>query len=176
MNVMPHLTTITGADLPPLGWQHTEPLNLDHIQPVTLRPMFPIKPHGGLWTSPMRDGKADWTRWCEGERFGAFDAPVTAVIPDRDARVFVIDRHADLLALEAAYPDPQPEIPAGIKMWPSIDWAAVARDIDAVWLTEAGQWATRFSQPGLYGWDCETVFWLNPRLRVGDVLDAKEAN
>jgi hypothetical protein len=34
--------------------------------------------------------------------------------------------------------------------------------IDAIWLTEAGQWETRHTYPrNLYGWDCETIFIMN---------------
>ena len=34
--------------------------------------------------------------------------------------------------------------------------------IDAIFLTEEGEHATRFSEPGLYGWDCESILVMNP--------------
>jgi hypothetical protein len=51
-----------------------------------------------------------------------------------------------------------------------IDWLSVAKDVDAVWLTHMGQIHTRFSDPSLYGWDCSTVFWLNPAFTVGEPI------
>ena len=33
---------------------------------------------------------------------------------------------------------------------------------DAIFLTEKGQHETRFSEPSLYGWDCECVLVMNP--------------
>lgn len=160
---MTALPLISGSDLPALGWQHVARLLLDVIEPVGNNPM---KPTGGLWTSPIRDGRTGWTQWCVREDFATPDAPVTVVVPDPDARVYVIDSHADLLALEAAYRDGAEEFPFG--MWAKLNWVAMAADIDAVWLTDDGQWATRMTTPGMYGWDCETVFWLNPRLSVGE--------
>lgn len=165
---------LAGSDLPPLGWQHATPLDLSRVEPLRNDLM---KPKGGLWTSPIRaddDGwvRSDWTRWCESEQFGTPSAPVTRIIPDPSARVAVVDTHADLLALESSYRDTNPVLHAG--MWPLVNWVKMAQDIDAVWLTEAGQWATRFTTPGLYGWDCETVFWLNPRFTVGERVEPAE--
>lgn len=40
----------------------------------------------------------------------------------------------------------------------------VQKGIDAIYLTEKGQWKTRLTFPrNLYGWDCETVLILNER-------------
>jgi hypothetical protein len=75
------------TDLPPLGWQHTTKLLPELIEPVWNQPM---KPAGGLWTSPIRDGRTGWTAWCEDEDWGTPDAPVTVVTPDPTARVYVI--------------------------------------------------------------------------------------
>lgn len=151
---------ITGADLPELGWQHTEPFNPAAIDPATNNGW--IKPAGGLWTSPLRDGVTGWAQWCREEQWGTPDAPVTRILPNPGARVYVIDTLADLVQLEAAFPSADSSLPAEIKMWPQIDWQAVASEYDAIWLTEEGQWRTRHSTPSLYGWDCETVLWLNP--------------
>jgi hypothetical protein len=64
---MTTLPLISGSDLPTLGWQHVAQLLLDMIEPVGNNPM---KPTGGLWTSPIRDGRTGWTQWCDGENFG----------------------------------------------------------------------------------------------------------
>lgn len=158
------VSTITGADLPPLGWQHKTPLNPATVAPVT---NGDIKPHGGLWTSPMRStGMTGWIDWCADNSFGNPSDPVTAITADPDARAYVIDTHDDLLRLEAAYRNPTPRLPIEIRMWPAIDWTALARDVDALWLTDAGQWATRYTTPGLYGWDCEMVFWFRVKFSI----------
>ena len=41
-----------------------------------------------------------------------------------------------------------------------LDFERMAADFDAVHLTDEGQWATRLTQPSLYGWDCESTCWL----------------
>lgn len=165
-----NLQTLTGRDLPPLGWQHVKPLNLAEI--ASLADDRWVKPRGGLWTSVIRyeNGQptsTSWTDWCLGEDFGTPAAPVTVVIPDPTAVVYRIDDTADLKALEQAYHQPND---LGIGMWPQLSWVRMGADLDAIWLTDAGQWATRFSQPGLYGWDCETVLWLNPKVTVGETF------
>ena len=45
----------------------------------------------------------------------------------------------------------------------TLDWDKIARDFDAVRLTEGGQHVTRFTHPGLYGWDVESTVWLHPK-------------
>lgn len=171
------LHTATADELPPLGWQHAQPFNLTRVEPI--RPGM-MKPSGGLWTSPLRpDGTgrlvSGWIRWCEDNSFAAPAAPVTLIIPDPSARIAVVDSHADLLGLETAYRDhDEALLNVSPRVWPLVDWVAMSREVDAVWLTDDGQWATRFTQPGLYGWDCETVLWLNPRFRVGGRLQSAQ--
>ena len=102
------LPTIAGAYLPPLGWQHDTPLDPTKVESVTSGHR---KPNGGLWTSPMRpDGMTGWIDWCVDASFGNPSAPVTAIVADPGARVYVIDTHDDLLRLEDAYRDPNPEL------------------------------------------------------------------
>lgn len=50
-----------------------------------------------------------------------------------------------------------------------LDFASVAKDFDAIWLTERGQHATHDPRPDslypglhLYGWDLESVLVLGP--------------
>lgn len=158
------LRLLTGLDLPPLAWQHATAYDPARFMPVRHGDHMPVKPYGGLWTAPLHpDGGTHWTDWCRHENFGNPDAPLTIIEPDPGAVVYLIDTVEDLLALEARYPGPR--MP-GVAMWPGLDWEAVACDIDAVWLTDEGQWRTRFSHPGLYGWDCATVLWLQPRYTV----------
>lgn len=159
---------VSGSDLPRLAWQHVKPFDPARIDPVHAGEILPVKPSGGLWTAPLGDdGRTAWTEWCSAEEYGDPTEPITELIPDPDARVYVINTVADLVALESTYRDEHVvQMVPHRSPWPALDWTAMARDLDAIWLTDEGQWATRFSQPGLYGWDCETVFWLNPRVRV----------
>ncbi len=44
-----------------------------------------------------------------------------------------------------------------------IDFEKMLSDgVDAIWLTEKGEKETRFTQPTLYGWDCESILIMNP--------------
>lgn len=43
-----------------------------------------------------------------------------------------------------------------------LNFIAVSKDYDAIYLTDKGQWKTRNTYPNtLYGWDCETLLVLN---------------
>lgn len=162
------LVTVPGAALPLLGWHHRAEFDPAQIGPIQ---QDPFKPHGGLWTSPLRDedGGTAWSAWCTSEAFHLedFQRPTVVLRADPDARVYVIDSHADLVHLGIAYPAP---ILGSIS--PGVDWVTAAEDLDAIWLTEEGQWATRHTSPSLYGWDCETVLWLRPALTVVGVAAA----
>jgi len=156
---------VSGADLPPLAWaSHGFTFDSAAWRPITNCPGWTIKPLGGLWTSPMHvDGGTHWTQWCEREDYDKNAGPLVPIVPAADATVFRVHSLDDLRALCARYPI---EVPARMRMWPTIDWEKAAAEIDAVWLTEEGQYATRYSEPGLYGWDCATVLWLQPRFRT----------
>lgn len=155
---------MNGADLPPLGWLSPEPYDPAYWTPIEGNAVYTVKPLGGLWSAPIEDdGRSSWQHWCEDEDYGDHTRPLYRVTPDPDARVFVIDGLEDLLRLEQAYPG---NLPDGYPMWVNLSWTKVAAEFDAVYLTGEGQWRTRFSNPGLYGWDCATVLWLQPRFTI----------
>lgn len=109
------------------------------------------KPHGGLWTSTWTGDGSDWTRWCEDDGFRVPSEEWSGLLltPCADARIYTIDDIDDLRALVRQYP-------AG----DVADYVAVAREFDAIHLTDAGQWATRMTLDlDLYGWDCESTVW-----------------
>lgn len=155
---------VGSAHLPPLGWQSAEAYDPADFEPIRAS-AWGGKPFGGLWTSPLFVvGGTAWTKWCIRNEYGDPSAPITLIIPDRSVRVTVINTHEDLLDVEAEYEGPQ-DVDSFLtpdSMWPRLDWEKLATDCDAVWLTEDGQHNTRFTRPGLYGWDCETVLWLQP--------------
>lgn len=126
------------------------------------------KPDGDyvLWTSPV-DSSYGWSEWVEDEKWysgWASGPPRWDLVLSAEARVLRIDSVLDLQELAGLYPvAPERNVIAKMALEYAVmarvvvDWPAVARDYDAVWLTAAGQEVTRFSEPSLYGWDCETV-------------------
>ena len=103
-----------------------------------------VKPKGGLWASPVASAYG-WKEWCEAEQFGDLSTHFEFRFT---GKTLTIDSEFDLLAVPWQGYGPDFE-------------AMAASGIDAVYLTEAGQDATRFSDPGLYGWDCECVLVMN---------------
>lgn len=108
------------------------------------------KPIGGLWTSPT-GSTYGWKEWCLQEDFridslsSHFKLKFT-----KEARVLLIDSFPDLEKL------PKRKVNY-------LDFEKISNKFDAIWLTEKGQWETRFTRPfNLYGWDCESILVLNP--------------
>lgn len=120
------------------------------------------EPGTGLWTSTYDERfGSDWVQWCLSEEFEISRSNPTVHLwtldPLPEARVFRIHTYADLDELATRYADSG--LPGPIK---GLDWESIAQDFDAVHLTAAGQFTTRFSVPwNLYGWDCESTVWLN---------------
>jgi hypothetical protein len=113
-----------------------------------------VKPSGGLWTSPI-DCENGWET--EGaEMFGPeavahwFDIEFTG-------NCLTIDSLADLDKLDYRH------FADGLHSRFPIFEPLLAAGVDAIHLTWRGQCETRLSFPrNLYGWDCESVFIMNP--------------
>ena len=119
------------------------------------------KPKGGLWSSPYnKDTISGWYQFCKEQNFVKADNTVGVIFTlKEEARVYTIDSKEDLDNLVNKYPNDVLEI---LKEIAGLNFIAVSKDYDAIYLTDKGQWATRFSQPNtLYGWDCETLLVLN---------------
>jgi hypothetical protein len=136
-----------------------------------------MKPRkGGLWTAQWDEQYGGgWVQWCYGEDF---DVPkdlsweVTLLTPKPDARILVIDCLSDLKAAFERWPDPSPNSRFG-KGYPA--WHLIAKEFDAVHLTERGQWDTRLTMDvDLYGWDCESTLWLSWAFHEIQVLGRQE--
>jgi hypothetical protein len=175
------LPVITGAELPPLAYAHSADHDPALTAPAHFRPIVHegwVKPKSGtgLWTAPVTaadaSGSPTDTAWLIYTR-EEMDVPagsysyLTEITPLADARVLRVDTHADLIAIVAAYP--AAPITSGLHRGPYPNWTDMARDWDAVYLTDDGQWATRLprSGPDLYSWDVATVLWLQPAYTVG---------
>lgn len=108
------------------------------------------KPEGGLWASPVGCAYG-WKEWCEAENWGDLSQSFETIY---EGRTLVIDSLRDLVGFlwqENRY---------GCN-WPDYE-AMLGLGIDGIYLTERGQYETRFSSPGLYGYDCECVLVMSP--------------
>jgi len=127
--------------------------NPERIKPV--KNNWGNKPLPGtcLWACPI-DSAYDWKQWVEEENFES-DISTFFKFKLRDtASIIKINTAKDLEQL------------IFLSEW-KIDFETLYRDrkIDAIWLTDSGQIKTRFSTPhNLYGWDCECVCILNPKV------------
>jgi hypothetical protein len=109
-----------------------------------------VKPSGGLWTSPI-DSEWGWKDWCKSNEWGDLSSSFRLRFT---GRVYVID------SMDAAKQLPwrKPSWSSHVA-WP--DYESIV-GIDAIYMTLEGEEATRYDEPSLYGWDCETVWIMNP--------------
>jgi len=106
------------------------------------------KPCGGLWASPV-DCTYGWREWCESENWGDMSSRFET---EYTGRTLVIDSADDLAKVMW--------INCHYKKYPDYE-GMLKLGIDAIYLTERGERETRYTEPGLYGYDCECVVVLN---------------
>lgn len=177
----PPLPTVPASDLPRQAYSHNKDHDPALTQPEKFRPVsnskyMPKPEAGGLWTATITDVdytgeiiSTSWLDWCRSEEFGRGRYTHHLEIrPTPRAQVLRIDSLADLRALHEEYGFlPDERFPAFAAV---LDWERMASDgVDAVWLTDRGQYRTRFPDdggPSFYGWDTESVLWLNPNYQV----------
>jgi hypothetical protein len=120
-----------------------------------------VKPEGGLWTSPV-GAKYGWKEWCESEQFRDCDEEKSFKLKFKsDTKIAIINSYSDLENMPIQINDGfRNDLIFSNKY---IDYEFLVKfGIDAIWLTEDGQWKTRLSNPfNLYGWDCDTIFIMN---------------
>jgi len=124
-----------------------------------------VKPEGGLWTSSYDpECGSGWIQWSIAERFsGEWNEEEEKgyygcyLLHPEPARVLVIDTQQDLIEALRHYQNYDHR--GGGWGGTNLDFEALAEDYDAIHLTDRGQWATRMTNPGLYGWDCESTLW-----------------
>lgn len=127
----------------------------DRFDPVKNCSYF-VKPSGGLWASPV-GSRYGWTEWCLDNDYGDFSTEFSATLV---GRVLTINTLEDLIRLPEVEPPEWARRPFTRKY---VDFEALlAMGVDAVHLTADGECETRFSEPSLYGWDCESVLVMNP--------------
>ena len=117
---------------------------------------FWVKPKGGMWASPV-GAEWGWRQWCEAEDFSTGDLAKSFRFRCV-GNILTIDSVADMKLMPSQVAKEFTSV-----MLYSPDFERMLREgVDAIHLTEAGQNATRFSHPGLYGWDCCCVLVMNP--------------
>lgn len=172
--------------LPRLGWAHATAFDRDLLNAVR-RVEFPQEPvankprTGGLWCSPLvcRLDTVMGSVWTVAKERYATDWSLWEITPDPDARVLRVDSLQDLFAAIEVWGDRRtPVFPDGARLLfrrraggpLSLDWAALAGDVDVFWLTERGCAETgdlNFEAPRLWGWDVPTALLLTDRFQVG---------
>jgi len=113
---------------------------------------FVNKPQGGLWTSPV-NSLYGWSEWSKQENFNVSEEYFDL---EFDGKVLKIDSATDM--------DLLPWIECGNSHFITFQaLCALGFSYDAIHLTVKGEHETRITHPrSLYGWDCETVFVMNP--------------
>lgn len=109
------------------------------------------KPEGGLWASPIGCSYG-WKEWCEAESWGDLTESFETVY---EGRTLVIDSLRDLSGFvwqEDRYGFGYPDYETMLRL-----------GVDGIYLTDRGELETRFSTPGLYGYDCECVLVMNQK-------------
>src|SRR4051812_45311992 len=137
-----------------------------------------IKPEsGGLWTSSFVGGSSGWVNWCIAESFRSSKFKAWLLEP-KDANIITIEDVDDLIAMKKKYPsvlggEKDPLLGIGSHWRDTLNFELMYDSgVDGIHLTEEGQWKTRFSHPGLYGWDCECTLW--PSKRLGVAIPAED--
>jgi len=125
---------------------------------------------GGLWTSPVNSNYG-WRQWCEDEQFDPERLTYHFTFTFQGTAI-VIDVAEHLLSLDW-FEQERPSNYGSARRNYSPDFEAMARKgIDAIFLTEKGQWETRtlsetYTVPNkiqdLYGWDVECLLILNKK-------------
>lgn len=122
--------------------------DLNKIEPITN--IGWCKPFGGLWASPV-DSEFGWKDWCEAENFRDCLPEDANVFDVEMNNIYTIDTLEHLLTI------PYKTLP-NLYGYRDIDFEAMSREYNGVFLTASGQYYTRFSEPmNLYGWDCESI-------------------
>lgn len=148
-----HTLNIAGTERSPLV-SHYGSIEFDASKFLPVKNGKWVKPEqGGLWTSPV-DSSYGWKDWNEMSDYMDCEEDNSFVLRlNSDAKIFVIDSLQDLknAPLINGWLDKQ-----------VMDFEAIAKEYNAIWLTVQGETKTRMSHPlTLYGWDCESVLILN---------------
>lgn len=135
----------------------------EKFKPVTNVPYTWVKPANGLWASPvLEDGETGWSSWCRKACYASYSLKTYFdfhLAPE--TRIYVIDTFQELVDLVEAF-----SRDVFCNHYANLDFEKLQTTYDAIYLTDNGEQATRYSQPSLYGWDCASLLVMSP-----DVID-----
>jgi hypothetical protein len=136
---------IPASELPELVFVGT-PFDEERFRSIKYH--FKMKPGGGLWTSPVRDGKSEWEHYIadEKEDLAGYLSNHKNIYPqsvsvDPNAKVFMISSGIDARHLQSNY------------QW---DWPLIAENYDAVYVDKQG---VEIMEDGK--WDLPSVVFFN---------------
>ena len=116
-----------------------------------------------MWTSTYtgKESGSDWVQWCLANNFSFGDTndfPCWLLEVDPAAKILTINNYQDCENIYEKYSElVMPEITS----FRRIDFEKIALEYDAVHITKLGEAMTRYTTPyNLYGWDCESTYWL----------------
>lgn len=117
-----------------------------------------IKPIGGLWSCPVNSDWG-WKDWCEYNGFKEERLSNWFKFKlDENSNVFVIDNPEDLNEMN--------EMANYVTLYGDVfpDFEKLSGSFDGILLTDIGESCTRFTHPGLRGWDVESLLIFNPEV------------
>lgn len=119
---------------------------------------YRIKPIGGLWTSPFRDGKSPWIDYLEAIDWD-FEDTGTVLTLKTNARILQIDTFHQLKKLYRHF-----RLKTPIKFRPYLDYERITKKYDAIYWTQAAE-DEAWRDPEYCNYtlmlDCATVLILN---------------
>lgn len=132
----------------------------DTYNPEMFKPIENIelynKPTGGLWACPENSINS-WADLCNYRKWQDRLTLNFKIELNMKSGVLKIDSYQSFLQCWETY---------GLdeigKIIYALDFEAMSKQYSAFWLTDEGEVQTKFTQPGLRGWDCETVLIMNP--------------
>lgn len=184
-NISRGMAVIRGKDLPIQEHLGTNKLTSDmrgpYLKYAGQETLSVGKPRGGFWTSSLTPGgQTEWKKLLKTNDTMkiVMTDPKTKkeliIQPNPNAKIFQIDTYKDVKTLYDKYPyevyGGEMDKYGGWKNPPikDIDWIRVAKDYDAVNITEKAANKLIFGTPAAGGknpWDVESTVWFNPAFK-----------
>jgi hypothetical protein len=118
------------------------------------------KPEGGLWSCPYTPNNkyiSDWHEFCM-EQFRDGLKEKAAIFDFKsNTRIYTVNSLRDLNELYISYEHNVGEY----ALFNTLNYEELSKYFDIIYLTPKGQSETRFTTPGLYGWDIESCLIMN---------------
>jgi hypothetical protein len=178
------MAVITGKDLP--EQEHLGASQLTPYMRTVGHSVFEVgKPRGGFWTSSVSPtGRTDWKRFATHTVPSKLDTTESMrLTPNPDAKIFQIANKKDFRILRQTYPiDRFADVMGQNKTGETlidIDWPEVAKEYDAVNITQDAAERLRFGTPGLSRpnpWESESTVWFKPAFKIASDNNSKNYN